>query len=92
MSRAIPDAPLRHGDAVEHLRLIAQRANASLPKNGTQAMSQPLTPMETVKANLPDASTWQYAIIVVTDDVGGPTLALSDGTNWLRVSDNAVVS
>ena len=30
--------------------------------------------------------------IYVSDEVGGPTLAASDGVNWLRVSDNAIVS
>lgn len=32
------------------------------------------------------------SIIYVTDDVDGATLAFSDGTNWLRVSDRAVIS
>ena len=32
------------------------------------------------------------SIIFVSDESGGPTLAFSDGTNWLRMSDNAIVS
>lgn len=31
-------------------------------------------------------------LIFVWDETGGPTLAFSDGTNWLRVQDRAVVS
>ncbi len=31
-------------------------------------------------------------VILVTDEVGGITLAFSDGTNWRRVQDRAVVS
>jgi hypothetical protein len=31
-------------------------------------------------------------IIYVTDETGGPVLAFSDGTNWRRVTDRAVIS
>ena len=31
-------------------------------------------------------------VAFVTDEVGGPTLAFSDGTNWRRTTDRAVVS
>lgn len=52
------------------------------------------------KANLPEADQWGFtstaqsfsSIIFVTDDVGGPTLAFSDGSAWLRVSDLAPIS
>ncbi len=51
------------------------------------------------KAALPDAtklgsssSPAFSSIIFVYDEVGGPTLAFSNGTNWLRVQDRAVVS
>lgn len=50
-------------------------------------------------ANLPDATDFGStgsdafsAIIFVKDETGGATLAFSDGTNWLRTSDNAIVS
>lgn len=32
------------------------------------------------------------SIIYVTDDAGGSTLAFSDGTDWRRVSDRAIIS
>jgi len=32
------------------------------------------------------------SLIYITDEVGGPTLAFSDGTNWLRVQDRAIIS
>lgn len=44
------------------------------------------------KAALPSAATWSGALIYVTDDVGGAQPAFSDGSNWRRVSDRAVVS
>jgi len=49
------------------------------------------------KADLPTASDWSdnsdfSAIVYVTDDVGGAVLAFSDGTNWRRVTDRAIIS
>ena len=32
------------------------------------------------------------SMIFIKDETGGPTMAFSNGTNWLRVSDNAIVS
>ncbi len=46
-----------------------------------------------VKAALPSAtSTGAGTMIYVTDDVGGATIAFSDGTAWRRVHDRAVVA
>lgn len=42
-------------------------------------------------ATVPDATT-EAGIIYVSDDVGGGVLAFSDGTNWRRVTDRAVVT
>lgn len=44
------------------------------------------------KASLPTASLWTGALIYVTDDVGGAVPAFSDGTNWRRVQDRAIIS
>jgi len=42
---------------------------------------------------LPSASSnGEGAIIYVSDESGGATLAFSDGANWKRVSDNQIVS
>jgi hypothetical protein len=43
-------------------------------------------------ATLPSAATYTNGVIIVSDEVGGRTLATSDGTNWLRVSDGAIVA
>jgi hypothetical protein len=49
-------------------------------------------------AELPDANSFdpvtngRAAYVYVSDEVGGATLAFSDGANWLRVQDRAVVS
>lgn len=44
-----------------------------------------------VKGSLPSA-TYKGRIIYVDDEAGGAVLAFSDGTNWRRVTDRAVVS
>ena len=43
-------------------------------------------------ANLPAASAMPWAILGVTDESGGAVLAFSDGTDWRRVTDRAIVS
>lgn len=49
------------------------------------------------KANLPSAADYgngsdMSALVFVNDEIGGATLAFSDGTNWRRVQDRAIVS
>lgn len=41
---------------------------------------------------LPSAASAEGSLIYVPDESGGPVTAFSDGTNWLRVTDRAVVS
>ncbi len=43
-------------------------------------------------ATLPSAATYARCTIYVGDETGGAVLAFSDGTNWRRVTDRAVVS
>jgi hypothetical protein len=43
-------------------------------------------------ATVPDASMWVRGLIYVSDETGGATVAFSDGTNWRRVQDRAIVS
>lgn len=43
-------------------------------------------------STLPSASDLEASYIYVSDETGGATLAFSDGTNWRRVQDRAVVS
>lgn len=44
------------------------------------------------KAALPNANTYWDCVIMVADDVGGYVQAFSDGTNWRRVTDRAIIS
>ena len=43
-------------------------------------------------ATLPSASTYANHMIYVSDESGGAVPAFSDGTNWRRVTDRAIVS
>jgi len=46
-----------------------------------------------VVSNTPSAAArGAGAMIYVTDETDGPVLAVSDGTNWRRVTDRAIIS
>lgn len=48
-----------------------------------------LTPVD---QNAPQGVTSMCRLIAISDETGGFTLAVSDGTNWLRMQDRAVAS
>lgn len=54
--------------------------------NGPRAL-----PSYTVAA-APSAAAFRDHAIIITDETGGRTIATSDGTDWLRVSDGAAIS
>lgn len=56
-----------------------------------QLRQQPIELPRYAKANLPSA-TKPGEMIFVNDDVGGSTPAFSDGTNWRRVADRAIIA
>lgn len=53
----------------------------------TEGLSLPSFTVST----LPSASP-AGKLIYVSDETGGPTVAVSNGTNWLRIRDNVIVS
>ena len=63
------------------VREVFQTLNGSLP---------PRVPVVTV-ATLPSV-TPAGRLVVVSNEAGGSVLAFSDGTNWRRSTDRAVVS
>lgn len=87
-----PVVPLTSPDPVAHRRQLADRANASLPKDGTEAMTSPLKLMSYAVADVPDATLWEGSLIYVSDETGGATIAFSDGTDWRRVQDRAIIA
>lgn len=68
-----------------YLDEIEQRLNARLLGLAVRL------PSRTV-ADLPPAGKWGASVIYVSDESGGAVLAFSDGSNWRRVTDRAVVS
>jgi hypothetical protein len=90
-----PIVPVEHADEREHRRLLAVRASASLPKDGTEPMAAPLLFKSFVVADLAGdyaASLWTGAMVYVSNESGGAVVAFSDGTDWRRVTDRAIVS
>lgn len=85
-------APLTHASDAEHRRQIAMRANAGLPIDGGLPMLGPLVLASYTVATVPDAAEWEGGVIYVSDETGGAVLAFSEGTDWRRVTDRAVIS
>jgi hypothetical protein len=80
MSLAVP---VTATNMVEWVRRAATAINQMLSAN-------PTAKSYTV-ATLPSADP-EGQIIYVSDEAGGAVLAFSDGTDWRRVTDRAVVS
>lgn len=57
-----------------------------------EGISRPLIFLEYTVATVPSAAAFDNGVIIVSNEAGGRTLATSDGTNWRRVSDGAVIS
>jgi hypothetical protein len=70
----------------------AQRLNQAVMTDGSETMTMPLKLKTYEVADLPDAADWESGTVYVSDETGGATLAFSDGTNWRRVQDRAIVS
>lgn len=70
----------------------ARRINGLLARDGTEAMTGPIVLASYVKTQLPTAAAYTAGLIYVSNEAGGAVPAFSDGTNWRRVTDRAVVS
>jgi hypothetical protein len=80
-------------DASRHRWRSQDGSTAYLDIDGTNVdCNLPARLRSYAKASLPSASASARALIYVSDEVGGATVAFSDGTNWRRVQDYAVVS
>ncbi len=74
------------------LTQISYRINRMMSLDGTDAMTGPIVVQTYTVATVPTVASWPRGIIYVSDETGGATLAFSDGTNWRRVQDRAIVS
>lgn len=70
----------------------ATRLNNALIKDGSEGMTAPIRLASFTVAGVPTASLWTGAMIYVSNETGGAVPAFSDGTNWRRVTDRAIVS
>jgi hypothetical protein len=55
-------------------------------------MNHPLLLPTYTVAGLPAAALHTRGAVYVSNETGGAVIAFSDGTNWRRVTDRAVVS
>lgn len=69
------------------LKTIVQAFGLSVDEDALIFQAQSYT-----VATLPTASTYPRGVIYVSNETGGATIAFSDGTNWRRVQDRAIVS
>lgn len=60
--------------------------------DGNQPMAGPLILASYLVAEVPAAADWTGGEIYVSNESGGATLAFSDGTDWRRVQDRAIIS
>lgn len=70
----------------------AFRLNTAVMADGSEIPTAPIMLKTYVKSALPDPLIFLDGIIIVSNDIGGLTLAFSDGINWRRVQDRAVIS
>lgn len=52
----------------------------------------PFPSYSTTVGGVPAAALYEGYIVFITDEAGGSILAFSDGTNWRRVTDRAIIS
>lgn len=57
-----------------------------------QPQAAPISLPAFSKTKLPSAKEGKFHMILVSDEVGGSIPAFSDGTNWRRVTDRAIVA
>lgn len=64
---------------------LLDRVNATLPKDGTEAMTGPLELSSYLTAARPTAADYEGAIIYVSDGAAGSKFQGSDGTSWVSL-------
>jgi hypothetical protein len=71
---------------------VTRELSATAGSRGVRARGFPTVLARFPVADLPLASRWAGSWIYVSNEVGGAVPAYSDGTNWKRCTDGAVVS
>ena len=73
-------------------RRVVDDLNAELDRLRSQRRNAPVPLPSFSKPDLPAAPSYPNCMIFVPNEAGGATPAYSDGTNWRRVADRAIVS
>lgn len=60
--------------------------------DGSAVTTGPINLASYTVATVPAAATFPNSFIYVSNETGGATPAFSDGTNWRRVADRAIIS
>lgn len=60
--------------------------------DGTVATTGPINLASYTVAGVPTAADYPNSLVYVSNESGGATPAFSDGTNWRRVADRAIIS
>ena len=80
-----------NGDA-NNTTINIGKSNSTINLSADTTITGVATLNEYTVLTVPTASSYQGGMIMVTDETGGYTPAFSDGTNWRRTSDRAIVS
>jgi hypothetical protein len=87
LSTAISD----HSGAADPHAVYPLAAGAETISGAWSFSLPPVLPSYTV-AGVPSAATYARGLIYVSNETGGAVIAFSDGTNWRRVTDRAVIA
>ena len=85
-------------DALRNLVDILKEGLNTLTENinslhdDKQTKSDPHSLPSYTVAGVPAAASWTGGMLYVSDESGGAVPAFSDGTNWRRVTDRAIIS
>lgn len=66
-------------------RAVGRRLNGVLPKDGSEAMTQPLVLATFTTATKPAAADWAGGVIYVSDGGAGNIIQASNGTSWVSL-------
>lgn len=75
-------------DAPAWAHELARRVELEIQEQGRQPVALPSFTV----ADLPDANRFRHRWIYVSDEAGGAVPVFSDGADWRRCTDRAVVS
>lgn len=78
-------------DAIKELARNIEQLRNTIVEAVNHNADNTILPTYTV-ATVPAASSNTRRLVYISDEVGGAIPAFSDGTNWRRVTDRAIIS